>query len=187
MTLYDIGYIIFFSDEELGTNERSCVWDPRWFQEFCYWILSLWLAFSRTRFYFCEWPFSRLIFLKNGLKLISNNIGKLKKVSSTYALDHYELFGLRQGLKMGDMLKAPGTGENFVTLMHYKLVRHPIMTGFFIMFWSVPIMTMGKFTHIKRIFIFYAVIFKRFNHWSSNVTIGYIWYGKLLKATFYSR
>ena len=53
---------------------------------------------------------------------------------------------------MGDMLKAPATGENFVTLMHYKLVRHPIMTGFFIMFWSVPIMTMGKFTYTSGVF-----------------------------------
>ena len=78
---------------------------------------------------------------------------------------------------MGDMLKAPATGENFVTLMHYKLVRHPIMTGFFIMFWSVPIMTMGKFTHTRRIFIFYAV-----------TEVGVLLLdGKLLKATFYSR
>ena len=75
---------------------------------------------------------------------------------------------------MGDMLKAPATGENFVTLMHYKLVRHPIMTGFFIMFWSVPIMTIGKFTHIIIIFTFYVVMFKRFNHCSSHDTIGYI-------------
>ena len=68
------------------------------------------------------------------------------KVSSTFALDHFDLFGLRQGLKMGNMLKFAGS-ETFVTLFHYKLVRHPIMTGFFIMFWSTPIMTMGKFAH----------------------------------------
>merc|ERR1711911_148254 len=87
---------------------------------------------------------------------------KTKKVSSTYALDHYELFGLRQGLKMGNMLKAPATGENFVALMHYKLVRHPIMTGFFIMFWSVPIMTMGKFTHNRGIFTPLVIIIERY-------------------------
>lgn len=142
-------------------------------------------------FYLFGWLLQGQIFIsmndpKNCFKIISD-IWKLKKVSSTYALDHYELFGLRQGLKMGDMLKAPATGENFVTLMHYKLVRHPIMTGFFIMFWSVPIMTMGKFTHIRIIFTFYVVTFKRFNHCSSNDNKWYIWYGKLLKATFYSR
>ena len=67
-------------------------------------------------------------------------------VSSTFALDHFDLFGLRQGLKMGNLLKIPGS-DDFVTLFHYKLVRHPIMTGFFIMFWSTPVMTQGiKFT-----------------------------------------
>ena len=61
-------------------------------------------------------------------------------------MDHFDLFGLRQGLKMGNLLKIPGS-DDFVTLFHYKLVRHPIMTGFFIMFWSTPVMTQGiKFT-----------------------------------------
>ena len=47
---------------------------------------------------------------------------------------------------MGNLLKIPGS-DDFVTLFHYKLVRHPIMTGFFIMFWSTPVMTQGiKFT-----------------------------------------
>ena len=49
---------------------------------------------------------------------------------------------------MGNLLKIPGS-DDFVTLFHYKLVRHPIMTGFFIMFWSTPVMTQGmKFTLI---------------------------------------
>ena len=43
---------------------------------------------------------------------------------------------------MGNFLKIPGS-DDFVTLFHYKLVRHPIMTGFFIMFWSTPVMTQG--------------------------------------------
>ena len=86
------------------------------------------------------------------------SIWKLKKVTSTFALDHFDLFGLRQGLKMGNILKFAGS-ENFVTLFHYKLVRHPIMTGFFIMFWSVPVMTMGKFTHTRGTFTLFAVIF----------------------------
>ena len=89
-------------------------------------------------------PSFKLNFYKKRLKL------KCKKVSSTFALDHFDLFGLRQGLKMGNMLKFAGS-ENFVTLFHYKLVRHPIMTGFFIMFWSAPIMTMGKFTYTSSV------------------------------------
>ena len=43
---------------------------------------------------------------------------------------------------MGNFLKIPGS-DDFVTLFHYKLVRHPIMTGFFMMFWSTPVMTQG--------------------------------------------
>ena len=128
-------------------------------------------------FYIFGWLFQGIFFIFNlswtkprshelesdqiGYITILSSIWKISEVSSTYALDHYELFGLRQGLKMGNMLKAPATGGNFVTLMHYKLVRHPIMTGFFIMFWSVPIMTIGKFTHVRIIFIFCAVTIQR--------------------------
>jgi protein-S-isoprenylcysteine O-methyltransferase Ste14 len=86
--------------------------------------------------------------------------GWLFLVSSTFALDHFDLFGLRQGLKMGNMLKFAGS-ENFVTLFHYKLVRHPIMTGFFIMFWSVPVMTMGHllFSAVASAYIIIAIKF----------------------------
>ena len=105
---------------------------------------------------------------------------KLIKVSSTFALDHFDLFGLRQGLKMGNMLKFAGS-ENFVTLFHYKLVRHPIMTGFFIMFWSVPIMTMGKFTYSKGVFTPFVVIIERY----SNPRLYN--FGKHDKATFFSQ
>ena len=78
--------------------------------------------------------------------------GWLFLVSSTFAIDHFELFGLRQGLGMGNFLRLQSQ-ETFVTRFHYNLVRHPIMTGFFIMFWSTPIMTQGflklKFWKIK--------------------------------------
>ena len=105
---------------------------------------------------------------------------KLIKVSSTFALDHFDLFGLRQGLKMGNMLKFAGS-ENFVTLFHYKLVRHPIMTGFFIMFWSVPVMTMGKFTYSRGNFTPLVVIIERYmNPRLYN-------FGKHDKATFFSQ
>ena len=68
--------------------------------------------------------------------------GWLFLVSSTFAIDHFDLFGLRQGLKMGNVLKFYNDGE-FVTNYHYKYVRHPIMTGFFFMFWSIQSLTIG--------------------------------------------
>ena len=38
-------------------------------------------------------------------------------VSSTFAIDHFDLFGLRQGLQMGNFLKFYNDGE-FVTYYH---------------------------------------------------------------------
>ena len=71
---------------------------------------------------------------------------KTIKVSSTFAIDHFQLFGLRQGLKMGNKFKFSGQTK-IVTRFHYSLVRHPLMTGLLIMFWFTPIMTIGQFTH----------------------------------------
>ena len=69
-------------------------------------------------------------------------IGVLWLVSSTFAIDHFELFGLRQGLGMGNLLKFVPDG--FVTILHYRLVRHPIMTGFFMMLFSIVEFTAGR-------------------------------------------
>ena len=86
-----------------------------------------------------EWPDS----IKPVMS-ISYLCGWLFLVSSTFAIDHFELFGLRQGLGMGNWLRLQSK-ESFVTRFHYNLVRHPIMTGFFVMFWSTPVMTQGTF------------------------------------------
>jgi len=63
-------------------------------------------------------------------------------LTSTFAIDHFELFGLRQGLGMGKFLRFVPDG--FVTIFHYRLVRHPIMTGFFIMLFSIVEFTAGR-------------------------------------------
>ena len=79
-------------------------------------------------------------------------------VSSTFAIDHFDLFGLRQGLQMGNFLKFYNDGE-FVTYYHYKYVRHPIMTGFFLMFWAIPSITIGRvlFAGVASGYILFAV------------------------------
>merc|ERR1712130_194046 len=84
--------------------------------------------------------------------------GYLFLLTSTFAIDHFELFGLRQGMAMGNFLRFVPDG--LVQQAHYKLVRHPIMTGFFIMFWSVPIMTAGHllFSVVATGYILIAVL-----------------------------
>lgn len=67
--------------------------------------------------------------------------GWLLLVSATFMIDHFDLFGLRQG-----WLAARGRGYSyppFQTLWLYAVIRHPIMTGFLVIFWAVPRMTLG--------------------------------------------
>jgi methanethiol S-methyltransferase len=60
---------------------------------------------------------------------------------STFLLNHFELFGLRQ---VAARLMGWKTPEPvFRTPFLYKRVRHPLYLGFVIAFWSAPTMTVG--------------------------------------------
>ena len=68
-------------------------------------------------------------------------LGWLILFLSTWMIDHFNLFGLKQvwyHLK-GKEQNPPG----FMEPGFYKFVRHPLMLGFLIGFWSIPHMTGG--------------------------------------------
>jgi len=67
--------------------------------------------------------------------------GWLIVLSATFMINHFDLFGLRQVYLR---LKCePYTPLPFAKVALYRFVRHPIMLGFLIAFWSTPTMSLG--------------------------------------------
>ena len=67
---------------------------------------------------------------------------------ATFAISHFDLFGLRQVWR--HLLGQPQTGLRFSTPFLYRIVRHPLYAGWFLAFWCTPTMTV---THL-----FFAVM-----------------------------
>jgi len=60
---------------------------------------------------------------------------------STFMINHFELFGLKQ---IFDNLKnTHSESKTLQVRFFYRIVRHPIMLGFIIAFWATPVMTVG--------------------------------------------
>lgn len=61
--------------------------------------------------------------------------------SSTFLLNHFEMFGLHQ--VANNLVGRQAPAQRFRAPVFYKLVRHPMYLGFIIAFWVAPTMTIG--------------------------------------------
>lgn len=81
------------------------------------------------------WPPGRLV-----LQLLFW-LGWAIALTSTFMINHFELFGLRQVYLA--WRGQPHTELRFRSPLLYRLVRHPLMLGFVVAFWASPRMTAG--------------------------------------------
>jgi protein-S-isoprenylcysteine O-methyltransferase Ste14 len=69
-------------------------------------------------------------------------VGWILVVLSTFQFDHFELLGLRQVWRA--TRNRPQVPPQFRTPFLYRIVRHPMMSGFLLAFWATPVMTIDR-------------------------------------------
>ena len=78
-------------------------------------------------------------------------------VYSSFIIDHFDLFGLRQVWLF--LRRRPYTAPPFRVRSLYRWVRHPLMLGFLVAFWAAPTMSQGRllFAAVTSLWILVAI------------------------------
>ena len=86
--------------------------------------------------------------------------GWLLILTSTFLLNHFDLFGLRQVWL--HLRGKPYTPLRFETPAFYRLVRHPLYVGWLVTFWAAPTMSVAHlaFALITSAYILVAIQFE---------------------------
>lgn len=86
--------------------------------------------------------------------------GWLLVFSTTFMINHFDLFGLRQVWLQ--FRAKPYTHLRFVTPGPYRLVRHPLYVGWLFAFWATPTMTLAHlvFAAATTLYILIAIQFE---------------------------
>ena len=72
---------------------------------------------------------------------VVNGLGWLGVPLSSFMIDHFDLFGIKQAF--GEFRRSSVERKGFVTPLLYKYVRHPMMSALLVGLWFTPSMTVG--------------------------------------------
>ena len=114
---------------------------------------------------FWQWrPIGGIIWKMSGagalIMLALYGAGLMIVLLSTFLINHFDLFGLRQVYLY--LIGRPYTPLEFRTPFFYRYVRHPLYFGWLLTFWSAPVMTVAHlfFAIMTTAYIFVAIRFE---------------------------